>query len=389
MENQKLLKAAVLSVSLLTIMSSAVISPSLGKISQYFADAAPTSIRLIPTLPQLIVIPVSLLAGRLALAVKKRLLLMVGLALYLVGGVSGGLAANITMLLVSRAILGIGVGLIMPLSQSLIASFFTGEERTKMMGYSSAVSNLGAIVMVLAAGSLAAINWRLAFLAYLVAIGVMLLTGYYLPEPDSNGEDHGRTVQLPAGVYGMAFLAFLLMVVFYTLPVNLAIFLQQEGLGGPAVSGLAVSILTFGSFVVGVAFGWINRILKRFSPAVSILFMGLGFLVLSNASDLTSVLGSVFTIGAGIGVISPILMVTTSRMVPAYGASLALSLISSALFFGQFSSPLIFNLLAKLNPSGGIRFIFQLTGTTLIAGAVFFLFFLMIWNRPESAKEIS
>ena len=389
MKSRKLLKLTVLSVSFLTIMGSAVISPALGKISQHFSGVNPTTIRLILTLPQLIVIPVSLLSGRLALVVKTRLLLMIGLALYLIGGISGGLANNITFLLVSRAIFGVGIGIIMPLSQGLIASFFAGEERSEMMGFSSAVSNLGAIVMVLMAGSLAAINWRLAFLAYLVVVAVMILTGIYLPEPDSGHEKQGGKVKLPAGVYGIALLSSLLMVVFYTIPVNMAIFLQQEGLGGPAISGLITSILTFASFVVGVAFAVITRTLKHYTVAISLLVMGIGFIALSAAFNLAAVLGAVFAIGAGLGIIYPILMITTSRMVPARGASMALSVVSSALFFGQFSSPLIFNLLSGLNPSGGIRFAFQISGVALIISTAFSLISLIHWNRFKPAKELS
>jgi MFS family permease len=160
------LSAAILSVSLLTIMASAAISPALAKIGQAFPGTDKTLIKLILTLPSLTIIPFSLLSGWLAARTKKKTILFWGLAIYFAAGVGGGFARSIVELLAIRAFLGVGIGLIMPLSTTLIADFFDGEARTKMMGLSGAVNNIGGVVFLSVSGWLACIDWRWALRAF-------------------------------------------------------------------------------------------------------------------------------------------------------------------------------------------------------------------------------
>ena len=139
--NDLLVKTSILSISLLTVMASAAISPALAKISQAFPGTDPTLIKLILTLPSLLIVPFSLLGGWLATRMKKKQILLIGLVIYFLGGVGGGLANSVPQLLVIRALFGVGVGLIIPLSISLIADFCQKEERARIMGLSGSVSH--------------------------------------------------------------------------------------------------------------------------------------------------------------------------------------------------------------------------------------------------------
>lgn len=77
---------------------------------------------------------------------------MIGLIIFLIGGVGPQFMPTIELLILFRLILEAGIGILMPLSQSLIYDYFTGKERTKMMGFNSVFGNLGAIVSMLSAG---------------------------------------------------------------------------------------------------------------------------------------------------------------------------------------------------------------------------------------------
>ena len=68
---------------------------------------------------------------------------MVGLALYTVGGAAAGLFNSIWAVLVMRALVGVGVGMIMPLSTGLLTYYFAPEKREGLMGLSSAANQLG------------------------------------------------------------------------------------------------------------------------------------------------------------------------------------------------------------------------------------------------------
>ncbi|WP_062049444.1 MFS transporter [Bacillus sp. JCM 19034] len=100
----------------------------------------------------------------------------------MIGGVGGGFVPTIELLLFFRAILGIGVGLMMPLSTSLVADFFDGQERTATMGQVSAVNNLGGVVLFLLSGVLASVTWRAAFSVYVLVIVSMVIIYFFLPK---------------------------------------------------------------------------------------------------------------------------------------------------------------------------------------------------------------
>jgi MFS family permease len=51
-----------------------------------------------------------------------------------VGGVVPGFIESFPMTLVFRGILGIGVGTVQVLSSALVAAYFEGDERSKVMG---------------------------------------------------------------------------------------------------------------------------------------------------------------------------------------------------------------------------------------------------------------
>ncbi|MCM8826672.1 MAG: MFS transporter [Candidatus Omnitrophica bacterium] len=227
--NKLFLKLSILSISLLTVMASAAISPALAKIKQAFPNVDITTVKLVLTLPSLFIIPATLLTGWLVKKIKKRVVLIIGLIIYALAGIGGGFANTIGQLLFMRAIFGIGVGLIIPLSTSLIADFFEQEERTKMMGYSGSVSHFGGVVFLMLSGWLAVMSWRYAFYVYGFALLTLLIVIFWLPEPSERikGAQLIKS-KLPWGVYTCALLGTLMMIAFYAAPTNLAMFIESE-----------------------------------------------------------------------------------------------------------------------------------------------------------------
>ncbi len=125
----KMLKPTIISISMATVMAGAAISPALGLIAEAFPDASETMIKLILTAPSIMIIPFSFLSSYLTSKITKRTIIMIGLVIYLIGGVGAQLMSTIELLLAFRLFLGAGVGLVMPLSMSLINDYFKGSER--------------------------------------------------------------------------------------------------------------------------------------------------------------------------------------------------------------------------------------------------------------------
>lgn len=102
--------------------------------------------------------------GKLGDLIGRKGLFIAGLSVFLVGSVVGGLATDMTWLIVGRAIQGIGGGGLMILSQAIIADVVPVRERSKYMGIMGAVFGLSAVVGPLLGGWFTeGIGWRWAF----------------------------------------------------------------------------------------------------------------------------------------------------------------------------------------------------------------------------------
>ena len=81
--NKTIFKTSLLSISLLTIMAGAGVAPGLSKIAHAFPDVNETMIKMILSAPPFFMIFASLISGKLSNWIKKRVLLLSGLLLFL------------------------------------------------------------------------------------------------------------------------------------------------------------------------------------------------------------------------------------------------------------------------------------------------------------------
>ena len=115
---------AILSLSLLTVMAGAAVAPALGTIREHFSDSPDTVVQLIISMPALFIFLTSFIFPSFCKKYGLRTLVMTGLALYIIGGCGAALFDNIWIVLVFRALVGAGVGFIMPLSTGLYLGQF-------------------------------------------------------------------------------------------------------------------------------------------------------------------------------------------------------------------------------------------------------------------------
>jgi EmrB/QacA subfamily drug resistance transporter len=158
-------------------------------------------------------------SGRLGDARGRRMMFVVGVALFTLSSLAAGLAPTALALVVARLVQGIGGGLLNPQINGLIQELFRGAERGKAfgllgapIGVSTAIGPLlgGAIIKLLGTDH----GWRWIFFVNLpVGIACILLAFRYVhPPPD--GERHREDLD-PVGVIllGLAFFAVLLPLV--------------------------------------------------------------------------------------------------------------------------------------------------------------------------------
>jgi len=96
-----------------------------------------------------------LLGGRMADLLGRRRLFMVGLVLFSLASLLGGMATSETQLIAARALQGLGAALLAPSALSMVTNMFAeGAERNKALGVWGAVSGSGGAAGVLLGGVL-------------------------------------------------------------------------------------------------------------------------------------------------------------------------------------------------------------------------------------------
>ena len=170
---------AIWSISMITSLPGLAVTPILGDLDKIFPHISDLEIQMLSSLPNLLIIPFILLSGQLSNNKSKLTLLILGLAIFLLCGILYFFANSMNALIMISCFLGIGAGLIIPLSTGLIADFFIGQYRTRQMGLSSGINNLTLVLATLLTGSLAKYNWHLPFIVYLIP-SVSLILCYFL-----------------------------------------------------------------------------------------------------------------------------------------------------------------------------------------------------------------
>ena len=335
---KKRLLYTILSISLLTVMAGAAIAPALGVISAHFAGRNPLLIQLIVSLPALFIILTNLVFPWLCRLMKARTLALTGLALYVLSGAGAFFVDNIWVLLAFRALMGVSVGMIMPLSTGLLAYYFPPEEQAGLMGLSAAMNQMGGVVATFLAGMLAGISWNYAFLVYLLGLIAIILVAAFLPNERLSGRG-GVSLSLLKRFHPSVVGMFLVMILFFIYPTNFA--LTASG----TLSEMGVTLTMVGldvvAFLVGLCFGFL---MKRFAAQmkyIAPLGFAAGYLCLAVGDSLVwLLLGSAFIgIANGIGV--PYLNTIGSVKAGKEAATTVMPLLSAALYLGQFLSPLI------------------------------------------------
>jgi MFS family permease len=360
-------RATVLGAATLTLMAAAVIAPSLPAMSQVF-PGQDVLVRLALTVTSLAIAISAPLSGIFADRFGRRPLLAGGLALYAVAGTAGYFVSDLSLLLVTRGLLGIAVGGIMTGVSAMITDWFDGPRRASFLGLQQAFASLGGVVFLPLAGVLAAVDWKLPFWLYACSVLLLPFALLALREPPrasepTTGQGQSQHALRINGIYVLALVATL---AFYMAPTQLPFLMAEFGVG-PAVTGIVVAGSTLTGVMGALAFPVLRRTVTPTAiTTASVALLGLGWLVIGTAGNVVLVVTGLLVGGIGVGLVVPNLNLRLADLAHPGRRGRVLSGLVTGIFLGQFLSPLAVQPLVQ---AIGIADAFTYTGVAMAACA--------------------
>ncbi len=345
MSRSILLKAALLLAGTLTVMASAVMAPALPSIQAAFADTPHATFltKMILSGPALVIVLTAPLAGQLCDRWGRRPVLLWGLAFYAVGGTSGGYVDSLALILVGRAALGVGVAAITTASIALIADYFEGKERARLLGLQQAFSHGGAIFLQVFSGALADITWRAPFYTYGISLILLLLSLFVVAEPPRHAPVAGDAAPAPDSPRLMILIiqatAMMIMGCFYMIPVQIAFFLNEMAGASALMAGLAIAWMSFCAMTTSLNYGRLRHFAGHIWMVVLIAaVMSAGFIVLGLSGTYAMAVVGLSIIGVGFGPMVANQAGWITDIAPGHVRGRAVGGLTLAVFLGQFIS---------------------------------------------------
>lgn len=359
------------SISALTSLPGLAVSPILGQLSTIFPHATELDIQMLTSLPSLLIIPFILLAGKLAEKCDFVRLLQVGLWMFAASGVLYLFSSKMWQLMAVSTLLGIGSGLIIPLSTGLISRYFTGAYRVKQFGYSSAITNVALVVATAVTGYLAEINWHLPFVVYLLPFASLILVSYLKNKGGrpSLVEQKTADVSYPKlaipGKYGIHIRHLLQLMLFYGLItyVVLAVtfdlpFLMEAHHFSSGESGVMISLFFLAIMTPGFVLGQIVDFLGENTKFYSLLFIAAGLLLIWISPMEWLIIPGCMLVGLGYGVIQPLIYDKTVDTAVPQKTTLALAFVMVMNYLAILLSPFITDFFQSMFHTGSKEFPF-------------------------------
>ena len=345
-KNTPKLKLTILLVSTLTVMSIVTISPALPEMSKAFPEVqnAEFLVKLALTLPALFIALISPFAGLLIDRYGRLKILWIVLLTYAISGSSGFFLTNLYHILISRALLGISVGVSMTIVITLIADYFEGAERQKFVGIQVAFMSLGGIVFIGLGGILADIGWRFPFLLYLFSLPIIPLVILFLYEPEIEHKKMDQIIKIspPKIIWLLMINVMIMWILFFMIPVQIPFFLKAIGVEKNALVGLAIALSTAFSAVSSFSY---SRIKNRFSFftifSLGYIFLAISFGLVSIAKSYIIVAVAMMVGGFGMGMMIPNTNMWVMKVTAPEIRGKVIGGLTTFWFFGQFISPII------------------------------------------------
>ena len=315
------------------------IASAISVIGANFPELSQTDVQTLISIPCIIIIPVTLIVGKLMQVMSKKLLAIIGIILFLIGGL---VPAFMTSFLVLQVV-----------STALVAENFEGAERDRVQGNLQAFQMLGCAIMVFVGGWLATMGWNTVFYVHIIGSISLIVALVCLPNvkpsapakaANSAPAEKGK---LTGKMWVWMIIAFFVFCTGQLYSNGNAYLLTEKGIGDSAASGLGMAFFCAGGIIMGLLYGKLASALKDYTMGVGFIVMALSYAVMAMAPSIAVFYVGCLIFGLGMSVVMPGVFLNVGNSVGPAAVGMALSIATCVQNFGQFCSPYLFNPIAQ------------------------------------------
>lgn len=259
------------------------------------------------------------------------------------------LAPNFTVLLIFRALQGIGIAGLMPVAMTLIDDYYHRKGKVRAMDRLSITTSIGGVLAPLLGGALAYLNWQYPFLFYGLTIPLAIVLSFNLPQPSRDVNEKGLKQYFTEMSYSFKQLdilavvasAFLLFFLLYTIVTYLPIKLVRELGFTEMQAGLVLAAQAISTAII--AFN-IEKIKERSTNQTILgsgfLFSGAAVFLLSKPTSFWLIIPLLGVFGIGMGLVDPVINDLITTLAPEEAVGGVTSIYNTMKYVGQTAAPI-------------------------------------------------
>lgn len=345
------IKSAIMAGAML-LMTSNIINGLFGTIATWepFSGIAPNILIMVLTLPFMVNMVFSVLAGPIAKIISKKITMLVGIVIILLAGIVALMfgKTNFNLLLTASALFGVGQGLLSTLTMALPADYFEGQERAALMGLQSSFVNFGGMIIAFIGAMLSGIDWIYAYTVAFVTIPIFLVVLANLPGKEPIKERATTNLETTISQEKGSFSSFVIIVLLidiiyaafmFTFSANFSLYMTTYGLGTVTTAGLVQTITSALGGIAGILYGRMFKGMKSQLATFSFVITAIGMIQMVVFGGLVNVFIAGILSGFGLTCAIPTFFYNVSNNVSPSMATIALGILNGVGAFAIFLSP--------------------------------------------------
>ena len=281
-------KFSLLNISIL-LMSHLAISPVIPNLYKFYHESNPNiglaSVESLATIPAMMITIFVLLSNGVIKFIGKKNTVLLGLILIFIFGIVPAFTTNFKVVLISRLLLGAGIGLFNSLSISMISDFFDEEHRGTMIGLRTAFLNIGKALTTFISGYLLIYGIQYTFLVYALTLPIFIIFLLFVPNTE-NVNNKKVSIKFHKETILLTLLTFLVGISYMGATIKIPTLLAEKYHYQPDVARNLLTILALSGILSGVIFGILVKRFKNLTLPIMLSFMTVGSILFTLTNNI-------------------------------------------------------------------------------------------------------